>query len=150
MRSAGVVRARHFVAAGGAGAELGSEQPRTLLHNGVPSPQQPKHPSTSHILLVSKRTIKTATATKQNVIRIPPVDSKAIAARSPQAQVQSNQINQITSITTKQSPSIEIWFSFEKPSLQTCLPLSCYFFFDLQFFQSCIASFKSFLPRAVV
>jgi hypothetical protein len=49
MRSAGVVRARHFVAAGGAGAELGSEQSRTLLHNGVPSPQQPKQPSTSHI-----------------------------------------------------------------------------------------------------
>jgi hypothetical protein len=53
-------------------------------------------------MLVSKQTIKTATA--QNVFRIPPVDSKAIAARSPQAQVQSNQINHITSITTKAKP----------------------------------------------
>jgi hypothetical protein len=120
MRSAGVVRARHFVAAGGAGAELGSEQPRRCCTTECPRPNNQNTPRRRTYAGIH-RTIKTATAqNKTSSAYLQSTRKPLLHARH------KHRFNQITSHQSlpKQSPSIETRFLFEKPSLQTCLHLS--------------------------
>jgi hypothetical protein len=63
----------------------------------VPSPQQPKHPSTSHILLVSKRTIKTATATKRHPHTSSRLESHCCTLAISTGSIKSNQSHHIKS-----------------------------------------------------